>query len=113
MMSESRRAPLCPVAYVAHQSTKGSSCFSVATPLKLRMESYGIVNQSSPSNQARTLLADTANKQKQYSDDTANLIARQLLDGATPETTIAAVSAPSVFIALKNAIVSSACFPVT
>ncbi|EHA50074.1 hypothetical protein MGG_03526 [Pyricularia oryzae 70-15] len=41
-----------------------------------------------------------------YSDDTANLIARQLLDGATPETTIAAVSAPSVFIALKNAIAS-------
>ncbi|KAI3391966.1 hypothetical protein diail_6404 [Diaporthe ilicicola] len=37
-----------------------------------------------------------------YSDKTANLLARQLLDGATSDTRIAVVSAPSVFVALKN-----------
>lgn len=42
----------------------------------------------------------------QYSDETADLLARQLLDGATPETSIAVVSAPSVFVALKNILVS-------
>lgn len=42
----------------------------------------------------------------QYSDETAGLLARQLLDGATPETRIAVVSAPSVFVALKNILVS-------
>lgn len=43
----------------------------------------------------------------QYSEDTANLLAKQLLDGATAETTIAVVSTPSVFVALKNILVSS------
>jgi hypothetical protein len=38
----------------------------------------------------------------QYSDETARLLARELLDGATPDTTIGVVSAPSVFVALKN-----------
>lgn len=42
----------------------------------------------------------------QYSDETAGLLARQLLDGATHETRIAVVSAPSVFVALKNILVS-------
>lgn len=42
----------------------------------------------------------------QYSDETAGLLARQLLDGATSETSIAVVSAPSVFVALKNILVS-------
>ncbi|CAN8105012.1 unnamed protein product [Discula destructiva] len=37
-----------------------------------------------------------------YSDDTAISLARVLLDGATAETRIAVVSAPSVFVALKN-----------
>jgi 16S rRNA G966 N2-methylase RsmD len=37
-----------------------------------------------------------------YSDDTATKLAKQLLDGATKETKIAIVSAPSVFIQLKN-----------
>ncbi|KAJ4415561.1 Protein-lysine N-methyltransferase efm5 [Gnomoniopsis sp. IMI 355080] len=41
-----------------------------------------------------------------YSDDTANLLARKLLDGATAETKIAVVSAPSVFVALKNILAS-------
>lgn len=44
----------------------------------------------------------------QYSDETADLLARQLLDGATSETRIAVVSAPSVFVALKNILVSPA-----
>ena len=43
-----------------------------------------------------------------YTDDTANLLARQLMNGAGPETLIAVVSTPSVFVALKNAMVSMA-----
>ncbi|KUI71925.1 Protein-lysine N-methyltransferase EFM5 [Cytospora mali] len=43
-----------------------------------------------------------------YSDETANLFAKQLLDGATAETNIAVVSAPSVFVALKNILASYA-----
>ncbi|KAF2835900.1 N-6 adenine-specific DNA methyltransferas-like protein 2 [Patellaria atrata CBS 101060] len=37
-----------------------------------------------------------------YSDETATALAKQLLDGATNDTSIAVVSAPSVFIQLKN-----------
>ncbi|MCJ1250270.1 hypothetical protein MMC30_007496 [Trapelia coarctata] len=37
-----------------------------------------------------------------YSDDTATTLAKQLLDGATSATCIAVVSAPSVFIQLRN-----------
>lgn len=37
-----------------------------------------------------------------YSDETANLYARELLECATDESTIAVVSTPSVFVALKN-----------
>ncbi|GAB1317252.1 Protein-lysine N-methyltransferase efm5 [Madurella fahalii] len=37
-----------------------------------------------------------------YADETASLFARELLDGATSDMTIAVVSAPSVFVALKN-----------
>lgn len=44
----------------------------------------------------------------QYSDETAAFFARQLLDGATSETRIAVVSTPSVFVALKNILVSAA-----
>ena len=40
-----------------------------------------------------------------YSDETAMVLARQLLDGATDETRIAVVSAPSAFIQLKNLLV--------
>ncbi|KLU92568.1 hypothetical protein MAPG_11513 [Magnaporthiopsis poae ATCC 64411] len=39
-----------------------------------------------------------------YSDETASTIAEALLDGCTENSTIAAVSAPSVFVALKNAL---------
>lgn len=41
-----------------------------------------------------------------YSDETATVLAKQLLDGATDGTRIAVVSAPSAFIQLKNLIVS-------
>lgn len=41
-----------------------------------------------------------------YSDETATVLARQLLDGATDETRIVVVSAPSAFIQLKNLLVS-------
>jgi len=43
----------------------------------------------------------------QFSDETAALFARQLLDGATSDTRIAVVSTPSVFVALKNILVSA------
>jgi hypothetical protein len=41
-----------------------------------------------------------------YNDETALTLARQLLDGATDDTKIAVVSAPSAFIQLKNLMVS-------
>lgn len=47
----------------------------------------------------------------QYSDETATLLAKHLLVDATPETRIAVVSAPSVFVALKNILVSLNLFP--
>ena len=40
-----------------------------------------------------------------YSDETAMVLARQLLENATDETRIAVVSAPSAFIQLKNLLV--------
>ncbi|KAH6606282.1 hypothetical protein Trco_005435 [Trichoderma cornu-damae] len=43
---------------------------------------------------------------KQYSDDTANALATELLRDVTGDMTIAVVSAPSVFVALKNILVS-------
>jgi hypothetical protein len=42
-----------------------------------------------------------------YSDETATVLAKQLLDSATDETKIAVVSAPSAFIQLKNLIVGA------
>ncbi|KAF2641594.1 hypothetical protein P280DRAFT_549286 [Massarina eburnea CBS 473.64] len=41
-----------------------------------------------------------------YNDETAATLARQLLEGATDETRIAVVSAPSAFIQLKNLMAS-------
>ncbi|KAH8724633.1 putative N6-adenine methyltransferase-domain-containing protein [Phaeosphaeriaceae sp. PMI808] len=41
-----------------------------------------------------------------YSDKTATILGRQLLDGATDNTKIAVVSAPSAFIQLKNLLIS-------
>jgi hypothetical protein len=40
-----------------------------------------------------------------YNDETAMVLARQLLEGATDDTRIAVVSAPSAFIQLKNLLV--------
>ena len=47
-----------------------------------------------------------------YSDETATELAAQLLEGATKEDVIAVVSAPSVFVQIKNLLVSaiSTCF---
>lgn len=41
----------------------------------------------------------------QYSQETATTLAQQLLEGATAETTIAVISAPSAFVQLKNLLV--------
>lgn len=49
----------------------------------------------------------TAKGSFQYSNDTATSLACQLLQDADKETVIAVVSAPSVFIQLKNQLVSS------
>ncbi|KAI4121517.1 MAG: hypothetical protein LQ338_006314 [Usnochroma carphineum] len=46
-----------------------------------------------------------------YSDDTATLLARQLIDGATTDTKIAIVSAPSAFIQVKNQLASASEVP--
>jgi hypothetical protein len=43
----------------------------------------------------------------QYSQDTATILANQLLAGSTKDTTIAVISAPSAFVQLKNIIVST------
>ncbi len=40
-----------------------------------------------------------------YEDETARTLAEELLKGAGPEVTIGVVSAPSVFIQLKNILV--------
>ncbi|ORY60722.1 N(6)-adenine-specific DNA methyltransferase [Pseudomassariella vexata] len=37
-----------------------------------------------------------------YSEETASLLAKQLLNGATPDMTLVVVSAPSVFVQLRN-----------
>ncbi|KAM0249375.1 hypothetical protein ACHAQJ_009091 [Trichoderma viride] len=49
-----------------------------------------------------TFTEDWNESQFWYSDDTANTLATELLRDATSDMTIAVVSAPSVFVALKN-----------
>lgn len=44
-----------------------------------------------------------------YKDETAKELARQLLEGATNECHIAVISAPSVFIQIKNYLVGKHC----
>ncbi|KAG8426458.1 S-adenosylmethionine-dependent lysine methyltransferase [Metarhizium acridum] len=43
-----------------------------------------------------------ANWPKSYSDETAEVLANELLEASNPKTRIGVVSAPSVFIALRN-----------
>lgn len=43
-----------------------------------------------------------------YKDETATALAEQLLDGVTADSRIAVVSAPSVYIQLRNLLVSVA-----
>ena len=40
-----------------------------------------------------------------YSDDTARILAKELLLSSTSETRVGVVSAPSVFVQLKNLLV--------
>ena len=47
-----------------------------------------------------------------YEDETAKELARQLLEGATNECHIAVISAPSVFIQIKNHLVGKHCVAV-
>ncbi|KAI1136343.1 putative N6-adenine methyltransferase-domain-containing protein [Hypoxylon sp. FL0543] len=46
-----------------------------------------------------------------YSDETATLLAKQLLDGVREDEVIAVVSAPSVFVALKNLLNTDSTLP--
>ncbi|KAI9710531.1 MAG: hypothetical protein M1820_002667 [Bogoriella megaspora] len=55
-------------------------------------------------NSSQFWIRDGANKHK-YSNETATILARQLLNGASKDTTIAVVSAPSAFVQLKNILV--------
>jgi hypothetical protein len=48
----------------------------------------------------------------QYSQETATILAKQLLADSNSETTIAVISAPSVFVQLKNLLVSAGPGPV-
>lgn len=54
-----------------------------------------------------TFAEDWNESQFWYSDETANTLATELLRDATSDMTIGVVSAPSVFVALKNILVSS------
>ncbi|KAI3319033.1 putative N6-adenine methyltransferase-domain-containing protein [Xylariaceae sp. AK1471] len=49
-----------------------------------------------------TFAEDWNESQFWYSDETANVYANQLLEGASDDSVIAVVSTPSVFVALKN-----------
>ncbi|PSR90855.1 putative N6-adenine methyltransferase-domain-containing protein [Coniella lustricola] len=69
----------------------GASSSASALKYPLSMETFG---------------EDWNESQFWYSDETATLLAHQLLDGATASTKIAVVSAPSVFVALKNILAS-------
>lgn len=51
------------------------------------------------------IIHDLANYK--YSEETAATLAAQLMEGSTKETTIGVVSAPSVFVALRNMTVRS------
>lgn len=51
-------------------------------------------------------MANTEALPTQYSDETANTLATELLRDATSDMTVAVVSAPSVFVALRNILVS-------
>lgn len=44
---------------------------------------------------------------KQYSDETATVLAKELLENTSRDSGIAVVSAPSVFVALKNELAKS------
>ncbi|KAL9615556.1 MAG: hypothetical protein Q9167_000069 [Letrouitia subvulpina] len=48
-----------------------------------------------------------------YTEETAVLLAKQLLQGAASDTNIAVISAPSVFIQLKNLLVGRASFTIS
>ncbi|KAK4124160.1 hypothetical protein N657DRAFT_644361 [Parathielavia appendiculata] len=69
--------------------------------LQAQAEEQHAVGQAKPFSM-EAFSEDWNESQFWYSDETASLLARQLLDGATADTTIAVVSAPSVFVALKN-----------
>ncbi|KAI1365094.1 putative N6-adenine methyltransferase-domain-containing protein [Xylaria arbuscula] len=68
----------------------------------------GQVNESEPTTAAagdlsiHTFTEDWNESQFWYSDETANLLARQLLEGTSDDSVVAVVSTPSVFVALRK-----------
>jgi hypothetical protein len=49
---------------------------------------------------------------EKYADETATVLAEELLSGADEGTVIAVISAPSVFVQVRNILVSVFSFPV-
>ncbi|KAI0969072.1 putative N6-adenine methyltransferase-domain-containing protein [Xylaria arbuscula] len=66
-------------------------------------EKQGDVNGSAPANLSiHTFTEDWNESQFWYSDETADLLAQQLLDGTSDDSVVAVVSTPSVFVALRK-----------
>ncbi|KAI2634555.1 putative N6-adenine methyltransferase-domain-containing protein [Xylaria nigripes] len=80
--------------------------------LKARVENDGHVVEVEDDGETRAVVApelsihsfveDWNESQFWYSDETANLLAKQLLDGTSDDSSIAVVSTPSVFVAIKK-----------
>ncbi|KAI0458977.1 putative N6-adenine methyltransferase-domain-containing protein [Xylaria acuta] len=64
-------------------------------------------HKPTPELSIHTFTEDWNESQFWYSDETANLLANQLLDGTSDDSVVAVVSTPSVFVALKKIIAAA------
>ncbi|KAH8163250.1 hypothetical protein CIB48_g5007 [Xylaria polymorpha] len=65
-------------------------------------EDVGVGKEPTPELSIHTFIEDWNESQFWYSDETANLLANQLLDGTSDDSVVVVVSTPSVFVALKK-----------
>ncbi|KAI8953246.1 putative N6-adenine methyltransferase-domain-containing protein [Xylaria longipes] len=65
-------------------------------------ENEGGGKEPTPELSIHTFTEDWNESQFWYSDETANLLANQLLEGTSDDSVVAVVSTPSVFVALKK-----------
>ncbi|KAI1749040.1 putative N6-adenine methyltransferase-domain-containing protein [Xylaria castorea] len=63
--------------------------------------------EPTPELSIHTFTEDWNESQFWYSDETANFLANQLLDGTSDDSVVAVVSTPSVFVALKKVMAAS------